>query len=113
MVKQLKGCDQSRMAASDSYYSDVCFVYNTSKIYDEAFSQCSSCSEAALLSPTLFRIALPPLSYSAPLLQSIWSVVAAAAGTVRSACQTEIHVPGMSPGGLSNSVRFIVKSLSL
>lgn len=63
--------------------------------------------------PHSLRIALPPLSYSAPLLQSIWSVVAAAAGTVRSACQTEIHVPGMSPGGLSNSVRFIVKSLSL
>lgn len=63
--------------------------------------------------PHSLRIALPPLSYRAPLLQSIWSVVAAAAGTVRSACQTEIHVPGMSPGGLSNSVRFIVKSLSL
>lgn len=46
------------------------------------------------------RFALPLLSLSTLLPQRIWSAIAAAAGTVRSACQTEIHVSGMSPRGI-------------
>lgn len=95
----------SRMPVSNFYYIDGCVVYNVAasyaafKIHAEAFNQCHSGSEATPFSPTL-RTALPLLSESALLLQRIWSVIAAAAGTVRSACQTEIHVSGMSPRGV-------------
>lgn len=91
----------SRMPVSDFYYIDGCVVYNVAtsyaafKIHAEAFNQCHSGSEATPFSP-----ASPLLSESALLLQRIWSAIAAAAGTVCSACQTEIHVSGMSPRGV-------------